>query len=193
MTYIDRSTMSTISVSLWPMPAVSTTIRSKPAHFSSWIVSVSTALVARWARRVASERMNTCSLASAFMRMRSPSRAPPERRRVGSIATTAIRRSGKNRTTRLSSSSVSEDLPAPPVPVMPMTGGRFRVLPAALRISAVRAESPPSRTEIVRAICAVSSTVSGASLNSGRRQARTRANTSSIIPSRPSLKPSSGV
>ena len=72
--------------------------------------------------------MKSCSFASAFMRMRSPSSAPPERLRVGSIATTATRRSGKKRTMRFRISSVSEDLPAPPVPVMPTTGGRFSVL-----------------------------------------------------------------
>ena len=124
ITYIGTSTRSTISESLWPMPAVSTTTRSKPAYLSRFNTSASTALVARFCRRVASERMKTCSCASEFMRMRSPSSAPPLRRRVGSMATTAIVRSGKWRTKRISSSSVRLDLPAPPVPVMPITGGR---------------------------------------------------------------------
>ena len=59
--------------------------------------------------------------------MRSPSSAPPVRRRVGSTEITAMRISGKLARKRFSSSSVTDDLPAPPVPVMPMTG----VLPPA--------------------------------------------------------------
>ena len=59
----------------------------------------------------------------AFMRMRSPSRAPPLLRRDGSIEITATRRlSSWSRRSRRISSSVREDLPAPPVPVMPSTG-----------------------------------------------------------------------
>ncbi len=176
------------------MPAVSTTIRSKPADFSRRIESASTALVARWARRVASERMNTCGLASAFMRIRSPSSAPPVRRRVGSMASTATRRSGKQRTTRLSSSSVSDDLPAPPVPVMPITGGRFRDWAAALRTASASAgSSPRSSTEIARASGTSSPAVRRPGTNAGRCRARTRCITSSIMPSSPSFSPSSGV
>ena len=40
----------------------------------------------------------------------------------GSTASTAMRRSGKNRSRRERISSVTELLPAPPVPVMPTTG-----------------------------------------------------------------------
>ena len=62
-----------------------------------------------------------CSI--AFIRMRSPSSAPPDLRRDGSIEMIAIfsasRWSSRNRRT---SSSVSELLPAPPVPVMPSAG-----------------------------------------------------------------------
>jgi hypothetical protein len=133
MTYTGTSTRSTISVSLWPIPAVSTTIRSNPAHLSRLIVSASTALVARFCRRVASERMKICSLASEFIRMRSPSSAPPLLRRVGSIATTAMVRDGWKRTKRIRTSSVRLDLPAPPVPVMPMTGAGRATRPTALR------------------------------------------------------------
>ena len=64
-----------------------------------------------------------------FMRMRSPSRAPPPRRLVGSMASTAMRSlSSWSRRKRRTSSSVSDDLPEPPVPVMPSdrdaAGGR---------------------------------------------------------------------
>jgi hypothetical protein len=59
----------------------------------------------------------------AFMRMRSPSSAPPLLRRDGIDGDDATRRlSSWSRRRRRISSSVSDDLPAPPVPVMPSTG-----------------------------------------------------------------------
>ena len=62
-----------------------------------------------------------CSI--AFMRMRSPSSAPPDLRRDGSIEMIAIcSRSCWSSRKRRTSSSVSELLPAPPVPVMPSAG-----------------------------------------------------------------------
>ena len=60
----------------------------------------------------------------AFMRIRSPKSAPPDFRRDGSTDTMATVRSGKSRRNRRTSSSTMEDLPAPPVPVMPSTGTR---------------------------------------------------------------------
>jgi hypothetical protein len=129
--------------------------RSKPAYLSRFSTSASTALVARFCRRVASDRMNTCSAASEFMRMRSPSSAPPLRRRVGSIATTATLRSGKWRTKRISNSSVRLDLPAPPVPVMPTTGAlRAAAHPPAQRLAATpsvprRARAPRSSRDLL--------------------------------------------
>ena len=51
----------------------------------------------------------------AFMRMRSPSKAPPVFRLEGSTEMMATRRSSKSRINRRTSSSTSEDLPAPPV------------------------------------------------------------------------------
>ena len=102
--------------------------------------SFNTALVATFCRRVAIERMYTRWLRSEFMRMRSPSSAPPVRRRVGSTLITAMCIFGKLARKRLSSSSVTEDLPAPPVPVMPMTG----VLPPASCHSLRRRESSAS-------------------------------------------------
>jgi DNA-binding MarR family transcriptional regulator len=63
----------------------------------------------------------------AFMRMRSPSSAPPLLRRDGSIEITAMRSLSRwSRRKRRISSSVSDDLPAPPVPVMPSTGVLMR-------------------------------------------------------------------
>ena len=55
------------------------------------------------------------------MRIRSPNRAPPVRFRVGSMLKTAMRWSVRSARNRRTSSSVSDDFPAPPVPVMPTT------------------------------------------------------------------------
>ena len=127
ITYIDRSTCGTMAASPWPMPEVSTITRSNPATLQAAITSGSACEISEPASRVASERMKTRAWPFhgliAFMRMRSPSRAPPDLRRDGSIETTAMfRRSPWSRRMRRISSSVSEDLPAPPVPVMPSTG-----------------------------------------------------------------------
>ena len=67
------------------------------------------------------------------MRMRSPSSAPPVRRRVGSTASTAICSLGKLLHEARQQLIGEVDLPAPPVPVMPTTGPR-----AAQRASAAR-------------------------------------------------------
>ncbi len=69
------------------------------------------------------------------MRMRSPSSAPPVRRRVGSTASTAMALSGKLASSRLRISSVTDDLPAPPVPVMPITGACDRMPAHSRRLS----------------------------------------------------------
>ena len=66
--------------------------------------------------------MNTRPSRRLFILIRSPSSAPPVRRRVGSTASTAMRASGKYWRKRETSSSVTVLLPAPPVPVMPTTG-----------------------------------------------------------------------
>jgi hypothetical protein len=90
ITYIAVSTNGTIAASPCPIPGVSTTTRSNPAAFTTSTTS------ARWsgssrAPRVARERKNTRSPSSEFIRIRSPSSAPPPLRRVGSTAITAIR------------------------------------------------------------------------------------------------------
>ena len=71
---------------------------------------------------MASERMYTRSLLMAFMRIRSPRRAPPDLRFDGSTLIRPMRFSGKAARKRRTNSSTMEDLPAPPVPVMPKTG-----------------------------------------------------------------------
>ena len=72
------------------MPAVSTRISAKPAACSTATASRTADESAAFARRVASERTYTLGACTAFGRMRSPSRAPPERLRVGSTRSSAI-------------------------------------------------------------------------------------------------------
>ena len=67
------------------MPEVSTTIRSKPLSLQQASTSGSAADSSVPVSRVASERMKIWSESIAFMRMRSPSSAPPVRLRDGSI------------------------------------------------------------------------------------------------------------
>jgi hypothetical protein len=131
ITYMGTSTCGTMAASPWPMPEVSTTTRSKPAPCRRR--SRRAGRLADLAAEVArGQRAHEDALALAkgtvhgliaFMRMRSPSSAPPLLRREGSIEMTATRSlSPWSRRRRRISSSVSEDLPAPPVPVMPSTG-----------------------------------------------------------------------
>ena len=108
------------------MPAVSTRIRSKPAACSTRTASATARESARCARRVASERAKMPGPWIAFMRMRSPSSAPPERRRVGSTSSRPMLRSGCSSRKRQTISSTTLDLPEPPVPVKPTTGAGGR-------------------------------------------------------------------
>jgi hypothetical protein len=72
---------------------------------------------------VAIERMYTRFVElMAFMRMRSPNKAPPVLRLDGSTETMAIVLFSKSSQKRRTSSSTNEDFPAPPVPVMPRIG-----------------------------------------------------------------------
>jgi hypothetical protein len=73
------------------MPEVSTTIRSKPLIFSEASTSGNAADSSLPASRVANERTNMRSDSIAFMRIRSPSKAPPVRLRDGSMEITATR------------------------------------------------------------------------------------------------------
>jgi hypothetical protein len=58
----------------------------------------------------------------AFMRILSPNNAPPVLRFEGSTDTIPKVLSGKSIKNLLTNSSIKEDLPAPPVPVIPRTG-----------------------------------------------------------------------
>ena len=104
------------------MPAVSTKIRSNPELFNKRTVLSNAAEVAKWERRVASERIKTRESWIAFIRILSPNRAPPVLRFDGSTETIAIRFSGNSTRQLRTSSSVRQDFPAPPVPVKPITG-----------------------------------------------------------------------
>ena len=120
-----------MAASPWPMPEVSTMTRSKPASLQAAMTSGSAAEISEPVSRVASERMKMFGCSMAFMRMRSPSSAPPVRLRDGSIEMMAILRRvvlvEAEAADRVS--SVSDDLPAPPVPVMPSIGTSARPRP----------------------------------------------------------------
>ena len=58
----------------------------------------------------------------AFIRIRSPSKAPPVFLFEGSTDINPIVFSGKSIKKRRTNSSTNDDLPAPPVPVIPRTG-----------------------------------------------------------------------
>ena len=194
ITYREASTKGTTPASPWPMPGVSTITRSKPPALSTSITS-GRCSGSSCAPRVASERKKTRSPSREFIRIRSPSRAPPPLRRVGSTATTATRSlfcwSTRKRRT---SSSVSEDLPEPPVPVMPRTG-TVRA-PAALRTAASSSSGrrPSSAAVIARATANRSplSTWSAPTWRSAHRSTSHEATTELIIPGRPIRWPSSG-
>ncbi len=154
ITYRGTSTSGTMAASPWPMPDVSTTTRSKPAALQAAITSGRAWEISEPKSRVARLRMKTrCPPPAhgpiAFMRMRSPSRAPPLLRRDGSIEITATRRlsSWSSRRRRINS-SVSDDLPAPPVPVMPTTGMRLPAACARTASISVPSAWPPSTAVI---------------------------------------------
>jgi hypothetical protein len=200
---MGTSTCGTMAASPWPMPEVSTITRSKPAALQAAITSGRAALISLPKSRVARLRMNTrgpcCHGPMAFMRMRSPSSAPPLLRREGSMLITATRSASpwSSRSRRMSS-SVSEDLPAPPVPVMPSTG--VFVPEAAPRTACSSAASalPFSITVMScasarHAISPWPCTVARALGACGDRSWSQRMTISPIMPCRPMRWPSSGL
>ena len=145
MTYKGTSTKGAMAASPWPMPEVSTTMRSNPVTLQAAITSGRARLISEPKSRVAKLRIKTrCPLSPwdswvvhgeiAFMRIRSPSKAPPLLRREGSMEMTAIRKlSAQSKRKRRINSSVNDDFPAPPVPVIPIVG--IFLLTAFLRMS----------------------------------------------------------
>ena len=122
MTYIEISECSTISVSDWPIPDVSKIIKSKLAALRILIASFTWADKARLACLVAKDLIYTLGDLIEFILILSPSRAPPVFLLDGSTEIIAISFFSKSNINLLTSSSTSEDLPAPPVPVIPKTG-----------------------------------------------------------------------
>ena len=149
--------------------------------------------------RVASERMNTLGPLPAqgpmaFIRMRSPSNAPPVLRREGSTHTTPMVKSSPwSMRRRRINSSVRLDLPAPPVPVMPNTGVLLAL--ACSRITSKSAAGTSSRSRRVISWVSSGQLLAKALMLSGEqavsiflRASRTcaaRAIISPIMPSRP--------
>ncbi len=166
-------------------------------------------LSARFSLRVASERIYTRGWEMAFIRMRSPSRAPPDFFLLGSTLITATVRESDVCRNRLSISSVREDFPDPPVPVMPSTGVfaaifSSRTGPVAGCGMDVSADSAAVMARAIRRMSMISP--NGGWLSQAPEEtilpfsapagpvifSRQRCSTSSIMPSRPIERPSSG-
>ncbi len=97
-------------------------IRSNPACLYNSIAPVSAALVLLFDALVARLRIYTRSVSILFIRMRSPSKAPPLLILDGSTEIIPMVISSNSVRKRNTISSVSELFPAPPVPVIPSTG-----------------------------------------------------------------------
>ncbi len=186
------------------MPGVSTITRSKPAALVAAMTSERCS-GSSCAPRVARLRKNTRSRSSPgpsrsrlFIRIRSPRRAPPPLRRVGSTASTATRTlSCWSIRRRRTSSSVSELLPLPPVPVMPSTGTCWPVEPveASRSLSSVAASTDPASMPVIIRASAVRSperTSSAATPRWDHRSTSQSRTIELIIPGRPIRCPSSG-
>ena len=100
-------------------------IRSKSAHFNTSSACETCFERAKLLCLVASDRMYTLLLLIAFIRILSPSKAPPVLRFDGSTETMANFLSLKSSKNRLTNSSTKDDFPAPPVPVIPKMGISF--------------------------------------------------------------------
>ncbi len=97
-------------------------MRSKFDAFTMLMASCTYLESAKFDCLVASDRIYTRSLLMAFMRILSPSNAPPVFLLDGSTEIMAMVLSSKSTKNRLTNSSTSDDLPAPPVPVIPKIG-----------------------------------------------------------------------
>ena len=192
ITYSEVSTNGTIAASPWPMPGVSTITRSNPAAFTTSITSDRCSGSSRLPR-VARLRKNTRLPSRAFIRIRSPSRAPPPRRRVGSTAITAIRSlSCWSTRKRRTNSSVSDDFPDPPVPVMPSTGtGRAVAASCSRNLLGSLPSSAPVMARATANRSPASTAAASVGLPSHRSKSQSRT-TELTIPARPIRCPSSG-
>ena len=148
----------------------------------------------------------------AFIRIRSPSSAPPDFRRVGSTEMIASRRlSSWSSLKRRTSSSVSELLPAPPVPVMPSVGvftvsarlcsavcsfGSSLPFSSAVTSCASARRERPIASRPASSSARASAGSASASSDVGayfERSTSLRCSMSAIMPGRPIFCPSSGL
>ena len=188
-----------------PTPALSKMIQSYPDCRQISNPSATCLLSAMSLSLVAKDRMYTRGLEMLFIRIRSPSKAPPVFFLEGSTETTATVLSGNSCRKRRTISSVIEDFPAPPVPVMPRTGARdpCNAGAAPCNPAAPSGGLAPAGSLAPFSALVISRATRRTSFNcpsvmgwaycpfplSGKSQPFI---TSSIIPSRPSLRPSSG-
>ena len=193
------SATSVIASLPWPMPVVSTSIRSKP---TAWQVSIARAMqsaISRPLPRLANERMKSSSSASEFILILSPKSAPPVLLRVGSVASSATFASGLSRLIRSINSSVRLDFPAPPVPVSPTTGQPAPASTLRQRSRTSRkCESEPFSAKVNNFAISPWSLAETGLMSEAKRasSSKSRFDASSIasptIPVRPRLCPSSG-
>ena len=95
---------------------------SNPTALATSIARSRLALISEPEPRLARLRINRSLFDSEFIRILSPSNAPPVRLRVGSTHSKQTFLPGLSRWIRNINSSSKLDFPAPPVPVNPITG-----------------------------------------------------------------------
>ena len=137
--------------SLCPIPEVSTMTRSKPTALQTPMARSTHSAISLPLERDAKERMYRLGSVNEFIRIRSPSSAPPVFSLVGSVARRATLVPGLSLWIRSMISSMSELFPAPPVPVIPTTGHSSpSFLERALESAVVRADSSPFSASVRR-------------------------------------------
>ncbi|CAI8159306.1 MAG: Uncharacterised protein [Cryomorphaceae bacterium] len=139
--------------------------------------------------------MNTLPCLMAFIRIRSPNKAPPVFLFEGSTDTTAMRLSSKSMVKRRTSSSTIELFPAPPVPVIPRIGVCMAAAFSVIDTNACPCCSPQfSAALIQRAMVGLLAPTNSSKLP-GRVSPTKKSDFSTrslIMPCKPILRPSSG-
>jgi hypothetical protein len=131
ITYIGTSTCGTMAASPWPMPEVSTTTRSKPATLQAAITSGSAADLAAEVAR--GQRAHEDALAPLLPRADGVHADAVAQQRAAALAREGSMRDHRDaqRVVLVQAQAAdqlvgeADDLPAPPVPVMPSTGVRL--------------------------------------------------------------------
>ena len=141
---------------------------SKPTALATSIARSILALISEPEPRLARLRMNKSLLESEFIRIRSPSNAPPVRFRVGSTHNRQTFFPGLSRWIRSINSSRRLDFPAPPVPVKPITGTSLSE-ERAVSMAALKVASSALSDKVINIpTFAMSSTVTGPSSDASR-------------------------